>query len=296
MSKKITIIGATGHLGHRVTAKLVAQGAEVTAVVRDPARAKTILPASVRLVQGDVADPASLVTALADTETLYITLNTESLDVTLPFHSEREGVKNIVAAAQKTGVGHIMQIAGIDFIHPEFSTKGMAYGTNAIRKEGIAAIKVSDIPYTFFYCSVFMDSLPKFLEGGEMAVIGEHVNPIYFTNTTDLATLVFNAIDNPAARGKEFAVQGREAMTFAQGSEEFLRHFAPEAQVLNLPFETVRQMGLPEDQVIFFEHLLSFLEQTSEQQVSAETWRILGEPQTTIASFAQELRAEAQAA
>ncbi|MCG7521772.1 SDR family oxidoreductase [Ruegeria sp. Ofav3-42] len=293
MTKKITIIGATGHLGHRVTTKLVEKGAEVTAIVRDPIVAKPKLPAQVRLVQGDVSDTASLYSALQGTETLYITLNTESLDTTLPFHTEREGVINIVAAAKETGVQHIMQIAGVDTAYPEFSAEGMAYGTNAIRQGGIDAIKASGIPYTFFYCSFFLDSLPKFLMDNQLAVIGNYVHPIWFTNSSDLAELVFNAIGNDAAKNKEFAVQGQQAKTYTEGATEFLDTYAPEAEISQLPTEAIGQMGLPDEQAVFMEHLLTFVQQLREEMVAGETWEILGKPKHTIASFAKELRDEA---
>ena len=293
MTKKITIIGATGHLGRRVTTKLVEKGVEVTALVRDVVAAKSSLPAAVQLVRGDVSDPASLTSALQDTETLYITLNTESLNSSLPFHTEREGVINVVAAAKEAGVRHIMQIAGVDYIHPEFSTEGMIYGTNAIRKGGIDAIKSSGIPYTFFYCSFFLDSLPKFLMDNQLTVIGNHIHPIWFTNSSDLAELVFRAIGNEVARNKEFAVQGPQAMTYTDAATEFLAAYAPEAEVIHLPMEAVGQMGLPEEQAIFFEHVLTFVQQLREEQVSSETWKVLGSPKNTISSFARELRSEA---
>lgn len=292
MIKKITIIGATGHLGHRVTAKLVEKGVEVTAIVRDPLAAKSKLPSEVCFVQGDVSDPSSLTAALRGTETLYITLNTESLDTSLPFHTEREGVINVVAAAQEAGVQHIMQIAGVDYMHPEFSTDGMAYGTNAIRKGGIDAIKASGIPFTFFYCSFFLDSLTKLLMDNQLAVIGNHIHPIWFTNSSDLADLVFNAIGNDAAKNKEFAVQGRQAMTYSEAAKEFLGTFAPEAEVIQLPMEAIGDMGLPEEQAIFIEHVLTFVQQLREEQVSGETWKVLGTPKHTISSFAEELRSE----
>ncbi len=165
MTKKITIIGATGHLGHRVTAKLVEKGAEVTAIVRDPEAAKSMLPTQVRLIQGDVSDLASLRSALHGTETLYITLNTESLDTTAPFHTEREGVINIISAVKEVDVQHIMQIAGVDYAYPQFSTEGMAYGTNAIRTGGINAIKASGIPYTLFFCSFFFGFIAQAIDG-----------------------------------------------------------------------------------------------------------------------------------
>jgi uncharacterized protein YbjT (DUF2867 family) len=292
MTKKITIIGATGHLGHRVTAKLVEKGVDVTAIVRDPVSAKSKLPSQVHLVQGDVSDPSSLTSALQGTKTLYITLNTESLDTSLPFHTEREGVINVVAAAKEAGVQHIMQIAGVDTAYPEFSVEGMAYGTNAIRKGGIEAIKASGIPYTFFYCSFFLDSLPKFLMDNQLAVIGNHVHPIWFTNSSDLADLVFNAIGNEAAKNKEFAVQGRQAMTYTEAATEFLSTYAPEAEVVELPMDAVGQMGLPDEQATFIEHVLTFVQQLREEHVSEETWEVLGAPKHTISSFAEELRSE----
>lgn len=293
MTKKITIIGATGHLGHRVTAKLVEKGAKVTAIVRDPAAAKAALPAGVRLVQGDVSDPASLASALQGTETLYITLNTEALDTTMPFHTEREGVINVVAAAKEAGIQHIMQIAGVDYAYPEFTTEGMAYGTNAIRKGGIDAIKASGIPYTFYYCSFFLDSLPKLLMDNQLAVIGNHVHPIWFTNSSDLAELVYNAIGNDAAKNKEFAVQGQQAKPYAEAATEFLGTYAPEAAVIQLPMEALGEMGLPEELAAFMDHMLTFVQQLREEQVNGETRKVLGAPKHTIASFAKELREEA---
>lgn len=292
MTKKITIIGATGHLGHRVAAKLVEKGVEVTTIVRDPVAAKSVLPSNVCLVRGDVSDLASLTSALQGTETLYITLNTETLDTTLPFHTEREGVINVATAAKEAGVQHIMQIAGVDYAYPEFSTKGMAYGTNAIRKGGIEAIKASGIPYTFFYCSFFVDSLPKLLMGNQLAVIGNYVHPIWFTNSSDLAELVFNAIDNNAAKNKELAVQGQQAKTYTEAATEFLGTYAPDAEVIQLPMEALGEMGLPEEQAAFIEHVLTFVQQLREERVDSETREVLGSPKHTIATFAKELRNE----
>ncbi len=289
MQKKITIIGATGHLGHRVASILAKKGTEVTAIVRDPARARSQLPDTIELVQGDVSDPSSLHSALSGTETLYISLNTESLDPGLPFHTEREGVFNIVAAARENGVRHMMQIAGIDFLHPEFAANGMTYQTNEIRKDGISAIKRSGIPYTFFYCSFFLDSFPKFLQDKQLAVIGNHVHPIFFTNTGDLADMVYNAIGNEAAWNRDFAVQGLDSLSYPEAAKEFLRHYDADAEVIALPLETIRHMGLPDDQAAFAEHMLTYVEQLKEQQVSAETWSILGKPNRSIETFVHEL-------
>jgi nucleoside-diphosphate-sugar epimerase len=62
---RYAVTGATGFVGGRVAALLVAGGHEVVALVRSPARARSLADLGVRLVAGDVSDPAS-VRAAAD--------------------------------------------------------------------------------------------------------------------------------------------------------------------------------------------------------------------------------------
>ncbi|MBO1332914.1 NAD(P)-dependent oxidoreductase [Streptomyces sp. VRA16 Mangrove soil] len=52
----ITVLGATGSVGSRVVTEAVTRGHQVTAVVRDPARAAA-LPAAARIRTGDAGDP-----------------------------------------------------------------------------------------------------------------------------------------------------------------------------------------------------------------------------------------------
>jgi putative NADH-flavin reductase len=56
---QITVIGAAGMVGSRVVAEAAARGHEVTAVVRDEARA-AVLPEGVRVRTGDAADVAEV--------------------------------------------------------------------------------------------------------------------------------------------------------------------------------------------------------------------------------------------
>ncbi|MFD4474575.1 NAD(P)-dependent oxidoreductase [Streptomyces sp. NPDC058471] len=66
----ITVFGAAGNVGRRVVAEAVDRGHEVTAVVRDPARA-TGLPSVAAIRTGDAADPRT-VTALAAGQDLVV--------------------------------------------------------------------------------------------------------------------------------------------------------------------------------------------------------------------------------
>jgi uncharacterized protein YbjT (DUF2867 family) len=66
----ILVTGATGTVGRHVVEQLVARGANMRALVRDPAKAK--MPAGVAVAQGDLLDVDSVRSALAGTSTLFL--------------------------------------------------------------------------------------------------------------------------------------------------------------------------------------------------------------------------------
>ncbi|WP_281560534.1 NAD(P)H-binding protein [Thalassomonas sp. RHCl1] len=288
-NKTLTVIGATGNLSVPVIKRLVEKGVSVKAVVRNLDKAKLLLPPAVELVYGDVENLASLNTALAGSEQVYIHLNTTSLDESLPFHPERDGVKNIVTAAENNNVKQLIQIGGIESLHPEFAVEGLALKTSLIRDQGMSYVKASGIPHTLLFCSFFADSFPLYVQDKLFAIIGDLKYPLYFTNTNQLANSLYKAIANPDACNRSFAIQGREAMTFPEAAKRFVKHFDPEIAIEQFPIEAIAQMGMPEEQAMFMEHLMLFVEQLSEQAVAGESQQVLGEPEMGFDDFIKQL-------
>ena len=66
----ILVIGATGQIGRQVVDQLIRRGADVRALVRDPAKAN--LPASVAVVEGHLLDIDSLRGAFSGVSTLFL--------------------------------------------------------------------------------------------------------------------------------------------------------------------------------------------------------------------------------
>src|SRR6476469_3167549 len=66
----ILVTGATGTIGRNVVEQLVKRGADVHALVRDPAKAN--FPAGVNVVQGDLLDVDSLRSAFSGVSTLFL--------------------------------------------------------------------------------------------------------------------------------------------------------------------------------------------------------------------------------
>ncbi|AQR74973.1 SDR family oxidoreductase [Sphingomonas sp. LM7] len=66
----ILVTGATGNVGRNVVEQLVTRGADVRALVRDPAKAS--FAADVKVVQGDLLDVDSLRSAMSGVSTLFL--------------------------------------------------------------------------------------------------------------------------------------------------------------------------------------------------------------------------------
>lgn len=65
---QVLVTGATGFVGSAVVRALHADGHQVLALVRDPARASTLANADTTLHRGDMLDPSSYVTLVADVD------------------------------------------------------------------------------------------------------------------------------------------------------------------------------------------------------------------------------------
>ena len=70
MLTPILVTGATGHTGRHVVDGLLAEGASVRALVRDPAKAN--LPDGVEVVAGDLTDPESVAIAAKGVSAVYL--------------------------------------------------------------------------------------------------------------------------------------------------------------------------------------------------------------------------------
>ncbi|WP_432825563.1 NmrA/HSCARG family protein [Dactylosporangium sp. CA-092794] len=112
----VLVIGGTGKQGGATARALLARGAPVRALVRDPAadRARDLERRGAALVLGDLNDPESLVAAATGARAVFSVQTPDPSD--LASDSERVQGKNLVEAAQAAGVPH--------FVHTSVSGAG----------------------------------------------------------------------------------------------------------------------------------------------------------------------------
>ena len=119
---KAFVAGATGETGRRIVQELTVRNIPVRALVRDIEKAKSILPADVDLVQGDVLKSEDLSAALGDSTVLLCATGAKpSLDPTGPYKVDYEGTKNLVETAKVKGIEHFVLVSSLctsQLFHP----------------------------------------------------------------------------------------------------------------------------------------------------------------------------------
>ena len=113
--EKILVIGATGFIGRHVVHALLAKGYAVRCLTRDPARAQELAAAGCEIVQGDIADGASIRRALEGVRAVYVSVHTlfpqQAGAAGQGFMEvEMSGLRNIVNACQACGARRLVYI------------------------------------------------------------------------------------------------------------------------------------------------------------------------------------------
>lgn len=106
--KKIALFGATGQTGGWVLKKLLADGYQVTALVRDPGKL-TETHANLQVVQGDVLHAPAVMQTVAGAE---VVLSLFGHVAGSPDWLQTNGTKNIVTAMHAAGVTKIISLSG----------------------------------------------------------------------------------------------------------------------------------------------------------------------------------------
>ena len=116
---RILVVGSTGRNGSAIVEALEAAGAKPRAMVRDLAKAKAGAGVQRDWVVGDLRDPASLDAALKGVAVVINAAATTQLEGDNSTSAvDREGTRNLVAAAKRAGVKRIVFITGMSVYSP----------------------------------------------------------------------------------------------------------------------------------------------------------------------------------
>jgi nucleoside-diphosphate-sugar epimerase len=116
------VTGATGKVGGAVARALLDRGDEVRALVRDPDRASSLLPAGIELVRGDVTEPETVAAAVAGCELVFNAMGLPEQwtgDDDVFERVNARGTETVVRAAREAGVRRVVHTSTIDVFHAD---------------------------------------------------------------------------------------------------------------------------------------------------------------------------------
>ena len=198
----ILVTGATGNVGGELAAALARRGADVRAVVRDPARAD--LPVGVEIVRGDLELPESLTPALAGARAVFL----------LGGWGDMPGLLRRIAGA---GVEHVVLLTSRCVIdgRPDNPVTRMWLGSEA-------AVRGSGLAWTILRPSGFQSNalrwLPQLRAGDVVRAPWPDV-AVAAIDPADVAAVAAVTLTEPGHEGAEHTLSGPEALTPRQQVE-----------------------------------------------------------------------------
>lgn len=284
-TKTVLMLGATGTLGRPVARCLVARGHVVRAMVRDPKRARAILPTGCQLHRGDIRDREALRAAMTGCDAVYFSLAPPfSSDV--PFDPDCHGVLNALSVATETGVRHVLRLSalGVDEGADEWWVAKRKSATDR-------QVRECGIPHTLFRADWLMETLPQMCLGRFMIRPNVGAGALWWLAGADYGEQVANALEREVALNRTYVVQGPEAVPFQQAADRFLAAYPKRLFSLNLPdsvLESSGKLGLSEME--YLRNVIAHTRKHSDGFHAEQTWRDLGKPTTTLERYAVSIK------
>jgi uncharacterized protein YbjT (DUF2867 family) len=285
---KIVFIGGSGMLGMPVAKQLISDGFDLTLLARDPDRMHKLFPGS-KVIQGDVLDKKSLLTAFENCDAVYLNLSISQTSREKDLQPEREGIQNVIQAAQQKNVKRIAYLSSL--IHNYQGMNGFHWWAFDIKQKSVAAVKSSGIAYTIFYPSTFMETLShQMRKGNRLFLLGKSEASMWWIASRDYATQVSRSFQKIENENKEYVVQGLEAYDFEEAAQIFVDNYSKKKlSVMKMPMGFVKFFGNFSQIMDYGARICEALNKYPEKFESENTWAELGKPTTTLKQFSQTI-------
>jgi uncharacterized protein YbjT (DUF2867 family) len=270
----ILVTGATGNVGRPLVAGLLADGARVRALTRDPATAG--FPPGVAVVGGDYAAPGLLAEAVRGADAVFVNIG-----------ALREHAGELIAAARGTGVSKIVMLSSIAVRDEGDQVLSLGRQHKAVED----AIKAAGVDWTILRCggfatntltwatSVQAEGVVRFPYGeAALALIAEQ----------DIAAAAVRVLLDSGHNGQTYTLTGAESLTQIRQAEAIGKAIGRPVRFEELSPEQFRQFATQHFPAPVVEDLLkalaSYVGQTA--YMTADLEKIIGRPATSYAQWA----------
>lgn len=281
-SKKIIlVIGGTGMLGKPVAQQLKADGFNVRLLVRNPEKAKKLLGDGYELFQGDVDNLDSVRAALTGVDGVHISLKGGPTEADFE-RMDHFAVRDIADIAKEKNVGRVTLISAYAVSEEKADTP-----ESRSKVRGEAALKSSGVPYTIFRCSWFMETLPLFVQGKNISLIGNQVHRLHWIAVEDYARMVSKSYQTEETLNKELYIFGPEAFTMGEAMKLYADHAGIKVSPMSTTMLSVLGTLTFNTEWKGMATLMKHYENWGEDGSPEEANRLLGEAKVTLRDWCE---------
>jgi uncharacterized protein YbjT (DUF2867 family) len=272
----ILVTGATGNVGRPLVAGLLADGARVRALTRDPAAAS--FPPAVAVAGGDYAAPGVLADAVRGADAVFVNIG-----------ALREHAGELIAAARGAGASKIVMLSSIAVRDEGDQVLSLGGQHKAVED----AVKAAGVDWTILRCggfatntlawaaSVRAESVVRFPYGqAALAPIAEQ----------DIAAAAVRVLLDSGHAGQTYVLTGAEPLTQIQQAEAIGKAIGRPVRFEELSPEQFRQFATQHFPAPVVEDLLkslaSYVGQTD--YMTADLEKLIGRPATSYAQWAAQ--------
>jgi uncharacterized protein YbjT (DUF2867 family) len=284
--KKIIVIGATGMLGQPIAQALINANFEVKIMARNVEKAKKMFPQA-NIMQGDLSSLDDLRKALEGQEAVYLSLSVEQDAKSSDWHSEAEGVDNVIRVCKELNVSRIVFLSSLVMNYQGMN--GFDWWVLRIKHEAVQKIKASGVAYTIFYPSTFMETYQQQIAGPTLAMLGVSKFPMWFVSAKDYGKQVVKSFEIAQPNTSyDYAIQGIQAFDYQEANAIFIKNYKKKIWLMTMPRSIGKLLGKFSQKFEYLSNIMEALNNYPEKFESEKTWQELGKPEITLATFATE--------
>jgi len=282
---RVLVIGGTGATGTEAVRHLVAHGAQVRVVTRDPSRAAGN-PAlqGAELVAGDSSQPETLKDAFEDVEKVYL------VPPTHPGWDETQSA--IIDMAAAAGVRHLVKLSVFeaDPDEPSLILRFHHRGEQEIERHGTAFTHVR--ANSFFQNVLLLDAPAVRAQSCFYSCVGD--TRFAKVDARDIGEVVAKVLTEPGHENRIYELTGPDSMTYDDVAAELSRACGREIRYVDMPPDDyaalLTSVGVPQWLAEEFATLYGRGKQRAgaSARITSTVEDLLGRPPRSFADWARE--------
>jgi uncharacterized protein YbjT (DUF2867 family) len=283
VTKKVLVTGATGNIGGQLVPRLTAYDElEVSAFVRDEAKAGSLQEAGAKLVLGTFEDAQAVRAAVEGVDTVVL--------ITAPNPNSADQASTVLTAAKEAGVRKIVRVSALKAAvdGPTDNTRQHGRTDNEIQASGLTYTILR--PH-FFMQNYFMAAQSIMGDGAMYWGMGD--GKLGMVDVRDVVDCLEKSVISDEFDNQIFTPTGPESITFQDSAHSLTNALGQQVNYVPVPVEAVKQaireMGMGD---WFAEVMGDYSRAYSENWgdfTTDDVTRLTGQPARSFDSFANEV-------